>query len=156
MSVGEQVKVRELAPYYHAILFAYGASTDRKLNIPGEDLPGVYSALDFVNWYNGVPDTTLFNPKLDASDTAVVIGNGNVALDVARILLSDLDTLRKTDIAETAISTLARSKIRRVDVVGRRGLLQVCTLYEMNATFWLGLVMSMLNSPGSFHNECRS
>jgi len=111
-------------PHYDALLFAYGASKDRKLDIPGENLNGIISARAFVGWYNGLPDHADLNPNLAAGDTAVVIGQGNVALDVTRILLSPLNELRKTDISEEAIETLAKSKITDVKVIGRRGPLQ--------------------------------
>jgi len=114
-----------LKPHYDAILFAYGASKDKKLGIPGEDLNGVYSARAFVGWYNGLPEYANLNPKLGAGEEAVVIGQGNVALDVARILLTDVDALRKTDITEQALETLARSRVRSVKVIGRRGPMQV-------------------------------
>jgi adrenodoxin-NADP+ reductase len=114
-----------LKPHYAAILFAYGASKDKKLGIPGEDLSGVYSARAFVGWYNGLPEYANLNPKLDAGEEAVVIGQGNVALDVARILLTDVDALRKTDITEQALETLARSRVRSVKIIGRRGPMQV-------------------------------
>ncbi len=99
---------------------------DRKLGIPGEDqLKGIYSARDFVGWYNGLPAFSNLAPQLDLSDTAVVIGQGNVALDVARILLKDVDSLRTTDMTDQALATLAKSKVKRVRVVGRRGPMQV-------------------------------
>jgi adrenodoxin-NADP+ reductase len=106
------------------LLFSYGASQDRKLGIPGEDLNGVVSARAFVGWYNGLPEYAHLNPALDSSDEAVVIGQGNVALDVARVLLSPLDRLRHTDMTEAALETLSKSRVRRVRVVGRRGPLQ--------------------------------
>lgn len=113
-----------LAPHYDALLFSYGASRDRRLGIPGEDLKGVLSARAFVGWYNGLPEYAGLAPALDSSDEAVVIGQGNVALDVARILLSPLERLRQTDITEEAIERLSKSRVRRVRVVGRRGPLQ--------------------------------
>jgi len=113
-----------LAENYHALLFSYGASQDRTLNLPNESLEGVYSARDFVGWYNGLPECANLNPKLDMGDEAIVIGQGNVALDVARILLSPLDRLRHTDITEQALDSLAKSRVKRVRVVGRRGPLQ--------------------------------
>ena len=113
-----------IAPHYDAMLFAYGASKDRRLNIPGEDLTGVISARAFVGWYNGLPEYADLNPDLQAGDTAVVIGQGNVALDVARFLLSPIDHLRKTDVSEHALESLSKSRIRDVKVVGRRGPLQ--------------------------------
>lgn len=106
------------------MLFAYGASRDRRLNIPGEDLKGVISARDFVGWYNGLPEFADLNPDLQSGDTAVIIGQGNVALDVARFLLSPIDHLRDTDVAEHALEALKNSRIRDVKVIGRRGPLQ--------------------------------
>lgn len=85
----------------------------------------MYSAREFVGWYNGLPEHRDLAPDLTAGENAVIVGQGNVALDVARILLSDIDELRKTDIADYAIDALSRSKISRVRVVGRRGPLQV-------------------------------
>ncbi|KAF2450337.1 NADPH:adrenodoxin oxidoreductase mitochondrial precursor [Karstenula rhodostoma CBS 690.94] len=124
VEIGKTLALADMKPHYDAILFAYGASEDRKLGIPGEDLPGVYSAREFVGWYNGHPQFAHLKPELDSGERAVVIGHGNVALDVARILVAPLAQLRKTDIAEHAVAALARSKIKRVEVVGRRGPLQ--------------------------------
>ncbi len=108
------------------MVFAYGASQDRTLNIPGEDLKGIYSARAFVGWYNGLPEYAELAPILDAGEEAIIIGQGNVALDVARTLLTDVDALRRTDMADYALETLSRSRIKRVRVVGRRGPMQVC------------------------------
>ncbi|KAK6598350.1 hypothetical protein QC760_008443 [Botrytis cinerea] len=128
ISIGDHAGALPLAsllPHYDAILYAYGASRDRTLNIPGEDnLKGIYSARAFVGWYNGLPEYANLEPDLTQGDEAIVIGQGNVALDVARILLQDPDILRTTDITERAIETLQKSQIRRVRVVGRRGPLQ--------------------------------
>ncbi|CAI6330775.1 unnamed protein product [Periconia digitata] len=124
VKVGQHLHLRDMKPHYDAILFSYGASEDRKLGIPGEDLPGVYSARDFVGWYNGLPEFRDLNPDLQSGDQAVVIGQGNVALDVARILLTPVDTLRKTDISTHALETLSASKIKSVNIVGRRGPMQ--------------------------------
>lgn len=118
--------LKTLLPHYDAILFAYGASKDRTLGIPGEDtLKGVYSARAFVGWYNGLPEYADLTPDLSQGEEAVVIGQGNVALDVARILLQDPDVLKATDITQNAIDTLRNSKVKTVRVVGRRGPLQV-------------------------------
>lgn len=118
--------LESLLPHYDAILFAYGASKDRDLGIPGEDkLKGIYSARAFVGWYNGLPEYADLEPDLAQGEEAIVIGQGNVALDVARILLQDPDILRTTDITEHAVDTLRKSTIKRVRVVGRRGPLQV-------------------------------
>lgn len=97
------------------------------MGIPGEKAcRNVYSAREFVGWYNGLPEHRDLAPDLTSGENAVIIGQGNVALDVARILLSDVDTLRKTDITDYAVEALAKSKIKRVHVVGRRGPMQVC------------------------------
>lgn len=111
-----------MKPHYDAFLFAYGASQDRQLGIPGENsLKGVYSARAFVGWYNGLPEYANLQPNLEAGEEAVIIGQGNVALDVARTLLSNIDRLKETDITQHALSVLAKSRITRVQVVGRRG-----------------------------------
>jgi hypothetical protein len=114
-----------MKPHYDAILFAYGASRDQKLGIPGEDLKGIYSAREFVAWYNGLPGFSDLNPILDLTSTAVIIGQGNVALDVARALLTHVHKFRKTDMPEYAIDTLSKSRIKNVHVIGRRGPMQV-------------------------------
>lgn len=114
----------EIAPHYDAVLFAYGASKDKRLGIPGEDLKGVHSARAFVGWYNGLPEYADLNPDLTSGETAIVIGQGNVALDVTRILLAPLDELRKTDISEHAVEALSKSKVRDLKIIGRRGPLQ--------------------------------
>lgn len=126
IDVGNKLPLESLKPHYDALLFTYGASRDKELGIPGEDLQGVYSARAFVGWYNGLPEYADLQPKLDAGEEAVIIGQGNVALDVARILLTGVDVLAKTDITEYAIETLSRSKVKSVKVVGRRGPMQVC------------------------------
>ncbi|MCJ1404283.1 NADPH-adrenodoxin reductase [Xylographa trunciseda] len=125
LDIGRDLPLAALLPHYNAVLFAYGASQDRRLGIPGEDqLEGIYSARGFVGWYNGLPEYANLSPKLDLGDEAIIIGQGNVALDVARILLSDVDRLRKTDITERALAALSESKVKRVRIVGRRGPLQ--------------------------------
>ena len=124
-SSSKNISVQELKKHYDAIVFSYGASEDRHLGISNEDVYGVESARAFVAWYNGLPQFENLKLPLDQTDTAVVIGQGNVALDVARVLLSPIDTLRKTDITEYALEALSKSKIRHVHVVGRRGPLQV-------------------------------
>ncbi|MFE0427444.1 FAD-dependent oxidoreductase, partial [Streptomyces sp. NPDC058953] len=112
-----------LLELYHAVVYCVGAATDRRLGIPGEDLPGSHSATDFVSWYSAHPDTPagdFADGALTARD-AVVIGVGNVAVDVARILARAADELRPTDVPETALGALAHSRVREVHVVGRRG-----------------------------------
>jgi adrenodoxin-NADP+ reductase len=124
--VGHDVELMSMKPHYDAILFSYGASEDRELGIPGENLRGVLSARSFVGWYNGLPQFQGLSPNLKVGEQAVVVGQGNVALDVARILLSPVDKLAKTDISEQALQCLAESRVRSVRVVGRRGPIQVC------------------------------
>ena len=130
------VPLSELRECYDAVVLAYGAGTDRRLSIPGSELSGVLPARAFVNWYNGHPDfappnfdpspflvgeATADGDNVEGSDTAVIIGQGNVAIDCARVLLKSMEELEKTDIAEHAIDVLRRSRIRRVVIVGRRG-----------------------------------
>ncbi len=125
---GEHVSREDLRAHYHAIVYATGAPVDRPLGIPGEDLPGSHAATEFVGWYNGHPDhtdlevdlTTAFGGGAPA-ERAVVIGNGNVALDVARMLVLAPSELAPTDTADHALDVLADSRVREVVVVGRRG-----------------------------------
>ncbi|KAI8077807.1 uncharacterized protein BX664DRAFT_389400 [Halteromyces radiatus] len=123
-NISKSIAVHELQRYYDAILFSYGASEDRQLGIPNEDVYGSSSARTFVGWYNGLPRDRDLKLPLEDTDTAVVIGQGNVALDVARVLLSPIDELRKTDMTEYALEALSKSRIKHVHVVGRRGPLQ--------------------------------
>ncbi|HEX9833893.1 MAG TPA: 4Fe-4S binding protein, partial [Mycobacterium sp.] len=123
VEVGKHISHAELLQHHHAVIYAVGASTDRRLDIAGENLPGSHSATDFVAWYNGHPDATGLTFDL-SSERAVVVGNGNVALDVARILVTDPDTLARTDIADHALAALRTSAVREVVVVGRRGPVQ--------------------------------
>ncbi|MFC9839541.1 FAD-dependent oxidoreductase [Rhodococcus sp. NPDC127530] len=120
VEVGRDVTIDEVLAHHHAVIHASGAAGDRRLGIPGEDLPGSHAAREFVAWYNGHPDHADRTFDLTAS-RAVVVGNGNVALDVARILVSDVETLRRTDIADHALDALAGSRIEEVVVLGRRG-----------------------------------
>jgi ferredoxin/flavodoxin---NADP+ reductase len=120
VEVGRDVRAEELREHYHAVLYAFGASGDRRLGIPGEELAGSHSATEFVAWYNGHPDFCDAEFDLTAS-TAVVVGNGNVALDVARMLALPRATLAATDVADHALEALAGSSIEEVVVLGRRG-----------------------------------
>ena len=120
VELGKDIKLKDLREQYDAVVLATGASIGRKLGIPGEDLGNSVSAAEFVPWYNAHPDFISFSPDL-SSDTAVVIGAGNVALDVARILAIDPTEFESTDIADHALIALKQSKIRRVIVCGRRG-----------------------------------
>ena len=120
VTVGKDITVDELRASHHAVIFTCGAETDRRLGIPGEDLLGSYTATEFVAWYNGHPDYR--DRKFDLShETAVIIGQGNVAADVSRILSKTVDELKETDISQHALDTLADSKIKNVYVIGRRG-----------------------------------
>lgn len=121
--VGEHVQTTELAERYDAVIYAVGAQSDRALNIPGEDLPGSVAAVDFVGWYNAHPHYEEVAPDL-SSGRAVVVGNGNVALDVARILVTDPDALATTDIADHALKALYDRGVEEVLIIGRRGPLQ--------------------------------
>ena len=118
--VGRDVSVDELRAAYHAVIFACGAETDRRLGVPGEDLEGSYTATEFVGWYNGHPEFRDREFDLE-EEVAVIIGQGNVAADVCRILAKTVDELRNTDITEYALEALSRSRVRDIYVVGRRG-----------------------------------
>lgn len=123
VTVGRDISVEELIRHYDAIIFACGAEADRRLGIPGEDLPGSHTATEFVAWYNGHPDYR--NRTFDLSaETAIVVGQGNVAMDVCRILAKTPDELRHTDMAAHAFEALAESRVREIILVGRRGPVQ--------------------------------
>jgi ferredoxin--NADP+ reductase len=124
VTVGRDVTVDELRRHYDAVLFSSGAESDRRLGIPGEDLPGSHTATAFVAWYNGHPDARDLTFDL-SRERAFVVGQGNVAMDVARILAKSPDELMKTDIATHALEVLAESKIKEIHVIGRRGPAQV-------------------------------
>lgn len=121
---GKALFLEDLRANYDQIILAVGAQSDRRLDIPGEDLPNSFSATEFVAWYNGHPDFAEFEPDLSV-ESAVVVGVGNVAMDVARILAKSIDELRQTDIADHALETLAASKVREIYVLSRRGPAQV-------------------------------
>ena len=123
VEVGRDVTHEELAELYDAVLYAVGAQTDRRLGIPGEDLPGSWAATAFVAWYNGHPDF----PDLEfdlSGERAVVVGNGNVALDVARMLALTREELAPTDTTDPAIEAIVESGIREIVILGRRGPVQ--------------------------------
>ena len=123
VTVGKDITVHELNKYYDAVVFAFGAESDRRLGIKGEDLPCSYTATEFVAWYNGHPDFQ--DRRFDLSkEVAVIVGNGNVALDVARVLCKTTEELEKTDICQNALDVLSESNIREVHLYGRRGPLQ--------------------------------
>ncbi len=121
---GDDIGHDDLLARYHAVIYALGAQTDRRMGIPGEDLPGSWAATEFVAWYNGHPDYRDLEFDL-SGERAVVIGNGNVAADVARMLALNRDELAVTDVADHALEVLADSNIREIVVLGRRGPAQV-------------------------------
>jgi ferredoxin/flavodoxin---NADP+ reductase len=120
VELGRDVSRDELIEHYHCVVYATGSPADRPLGIPGEELEGSHPATDFVGWYNGHPDYCDHDFDLSAT-RAVVIGNGNVALDVARMLTLTHDELAVTDIADHALEVLDASNVREIVVVGRRG-----------------------------------
>jgi ferredoxin--NADP+ reductase len=123
ITVGQDVSVDELADRYDAVVYAVGTQSDRTMGIPGEDLPGSVPAVDFVGWYNAHPHFAEMAPDI-STGRAVVVGNGNVAIDVARILVTDPEALAATDIADHALDALRERGISEVIIVGRRGPLQ--------------------------------
>ena len=124
VAVGDSVSVAELRDLYDAVILATGAPHDRKLGIPGEDLPGVVGSAAFVGWDNGHPDFADLDPPLDGT-SAAVIGNGNVALDVARILSKSRAEFEGADIVNHALDALDASSIRTITILGRRGPHQI-------------------------------
>ena len=118
--VGRDITHEDLRRHYHAIVYSFGAETDRQLGIPGEDLPGSWAATQFVAWYNGHPDYRDLEFDLSCERVAV-IGNGNVAMDVARMLVLPREELAVTDTADHAIEALSESKVKEVVILGRRG-----------------------------------
>ncbi len=118
--LGDDVTRDDLVASYDAVVYATGAMRDRRMGIPGEDLPGSVAATDFVNWYCGHPDVDPGRFTLDAESVAV-IGVGNVAVDVARILARNPEDLRETDVSQPVLDALMASKVREVHMIGRRG-----------------------------------
>ncbi|MBV8785449.1 MAG: FAD-dependent oxidoreductase [Mycobacterium sp.] len=121
--VGEHVHAAELADRYDAVVYAVGAQSDKPLRIPGEDLTGSVAAVELVGWYNAHPHFETMSPDL-TGERAIVVGNGNVALDVARILVTEPEELRATDIADHALELLDPRGVEEVVIIGRRGPLQ--------------------------------
>lgn len=124
VTVGRDVSVAELLDLYNAVILAIGAPHDRKLGIPGEDLPGVIGSAEFVGWYNGHPEFAELDPPLGGTHAAV-IGNGNVALDCARILSKNRHEFEGSDIVGHALEALDQSAIRTITILGRRGPHQI-------------------------------
>ena len=133
---GQDITLDDLKRHYNAVIFATGASTDRRMGVPGEDLAGNATATHVVAWYNGHPDHV--ETPIDLSgERIVVVGNGNVALDVSRVILSDPDALARTDIADHALEALRTSAVREVVLVARRGPAQ--------AAFTVPEIVGLLN-----------
>src|SRR5687768_3090933 len=120
VAVGRDISHEDLSGWYDAVLYAVGTAADRKSGIPGEDLPGSWSATEFVGWYNGHPDYRDLEFDLSGK-RAIVVGNGNVAVDVARMLTLTEDELKVTDIADHAMDALIASNVEEIVVLGRRG-----------------------------------
>ncbi len=120
VTFGTDLTREDINRHYHAVIYATGAQTDKNLGVPGEDLPGSHAATEFVGWYNGHPDYRDLQFDL-SQETAVVVGVGNVAMDVTRILARSQDELMETDIADHALRALAQSKVKTIYVLGRRG-----------------------------------
>ncbi|UFS97853.1 FAD-dependent oxidoreductase [Nocardia huaxiensis] len=139
ITVGEHISHSELRRCYDAVVYAVGAPAARRPGIPGEDLPGSLSASDFAGWYNGHPAQAGLRPAL-SGPRAVIVGNGNVALDVARVLLTEPVDLAATDIADHALQALRDSRIEEVVILGRRGITQ--------AAFTIGEFLGVGALPG--------
>jgi ferredoxin--NADP+ reductase len=121
VTIGSDVTVEELRAGYSAVVYTFGAASDRRLGLVGEDLPGSRSATEFVMWYSGHPDVPADRFDLSAVSSVVVVGVGNVAVDVARVLAKQVDALRSTDIPDAVLEVLAHSAVTDVHVLGRRG-----------------------------------
>lgn len=139
VNIGSDVTHEELLAHHHAVVYAVGASRSRELGIPGESLPGHHAAADFVGWYNGHPDHARHSFDL-SGQRAVIIGNGNVSLDIARVLLAPREALSATDIADHALRALADSAISEVVILGRRG--------PRHAAFSIGEFLALGSLPG--------
>ncbi|KAH8371032.1 hypothetical protein KR093_005951, partial [Drosophila rubida] len=140
VTLGSDVTLQELRERYHAVLLTYGADQDRELQLNNEQQAHVISARKFVAWYNGLPGAEKLQPDLNGRDVTIV-GQGNVAVDVARMLLSPIDNLKVTDTTDYALEALANSKVERVHLVGRRGPLQAAfTIKELREMLKLSQV----------------
>jgi len=144
MCLGKDINLEDLRANYNSVLLTYGADENRTLGIPGEDLENVMAAKDVVSLYNGVPGYQDLKVNLD-TDTVLVIGIGNVALDVVRMLLTPVDQLRKTDTTDAWLEQLVKSRVEKVVVAGRRGPLQVSfTIKELRELLKLDGVRTMV------------
>jgi ferredoxin/flavodoxin---NADP+ reductase len=153
VEVGGQVTHEDLMAHHHAVVYAVGASHSRALDIPGADVPGSRSASEFVGWYNGHPDHAANEFDL-SSRRVVIVGNGNVAIDAARILVSGGDRLTGTDIAQHALDALADSAVEEVVILGRRGLRHAAfSAAEFTALGHLDGVDVVVDNPGSLEPD---
>lgn len=152
VEIGRHITHDELRDHHHAVIYAVGALDGRKLGITGEDLPGSVAASEFVAWYNGHPDYAHRTFDLDG-ERAVIVGNGNVALDIARLLVTDPDDLDHSDMAQYALEALRKSKIREVVVLGRRGPVQAA--YTGPELLALGRIpgVDIVVDPGDFGDD---
>jgi adrenodoxin-NADP+ reductase len=123
VSIGEHVSIDELRGLYDAVIIAFGAEGDRPMGVTGEDKEGIYGSFAFVGWYNGHPDFTELDPDLEI-ESAVVVGNGNVALDCARLLVRTKNEMKVSDIADQAGEAIYQSPVKDVYILGRRGPVQ--------------------------------
>ena len=121
VSFGSDLSLKDVLTHYHQVMFSTGAESDRRLGIPGEDLAGSFPATIFVGWYNGHPDYRDLQFDLSQVERVAVVGNGNVAMDVTRILAKSVEELSATDITSYALDTLSKSAVKEIYVLGRRG-----------------------------------
>ncbi|BES96730.1 NADHypothetical protein adrenodoxin oxidoreductase [Nesidiocoris tenuis] len=146
VTLGRDLTFADLKNAYDSVVLAYGCSHDKELGIPGERVPKVLSARRFVGWYNGLPEDRDLQVDLDC-ESVVILGQGNVAVDVARILLSPIDMLKGTDITEYSLEALAASRVKTVHLAGRRGPLQAAfTIKEFREMTKLPDVQTILDS----------
>lgn len=151
VNLGHSVTLDNLIEAYHAVVLCYGSAQDKLLNIDGETSKNTISARNFVGWYNGVPEDKDLDVNLDC-DTACIIGQGNVALDCARILLNPAN-IEKTDITSYAQRTIAKNRIKRLYIIGRRGPLQVSfTIKELRELISLNQGRTRLEPEGIFED----
>jgi ferredoxin--NADP+ reductase len=159
VEVGRDLGPADLVRLYDAVIYAVGAQTDRRLGIPGEDLPGSWPATEFVAWYNGHPDYQQLEFALDV-ERAVVIGNGNVALDIARMLALTHEELAPTDATDSSIAAIAAAQVREIVVVGRRGPAQASfttpELHEMGELAGADVVVDPADLEGAEAKDTNS
>ena len=141
ISIGNDISIKELLNAYDCVVLAYGSHSENYLNIPGEKSANVISAKDFVSWYNGLPGAESFQINLSAKK-AVIIGAGNVAIDIARILLSPIENLEKTDISTKALELIKETnQIEEITIVARRGILNAAfTIKELRELTKIGSI----------------